>query len=58
MDELLDRCYDRLDATAFIAHLEGGLKVRRRRCCCCCCADLVRSFSQGMGWMLETWRAA
>ncbi|PSC76088.1 cullin-associated NEDD8-dissociated 1 isoform B [Micractinium conductrix] len=26
MDELLDRCYDRLDATAFIAHLEGGLK--------------------------------
>lgn len=27
MDELLDRCYDRVDAAAFIAHLESGLKV-------------------------------
>ncbi|KAL4425586.1 hypothetical protein ABPG75_009602 [Micractinium tetrahymenae] len=26
MDELLDRCYDRVDAAAFIAHLESGLK--------------------------------
>jgi hypothetical protein len=28
MDELLDRCYDRVDAAAFIQHLESGLKVR------------------------------
>ena len=27
MDELLDRCYDRVDAAAFIQHLESGLKV-------------------------------
>lgn len=31
MDELLDRCYDRVDAAAFIQHLESGLKVRP--CC-------------------------
>ena len=29
MDELLDRCYDRVDAAAFIQHLESGLRVRR-----------------------------
>ncbi|KAI3438734.1 hypothetical protein D9Q98_001153 [Chlorella vulgaris] len=26
MDELLDRCYDRVDAAAFIQHLESGLR--------------------------------
>ncbi len=30
MDELLDRCYDRVDAAAFIQHLESGLRVRAR----------------------------
>ena len=26
MDELLDRCYDRVDASTFIQHLESGLR--------------------------------
>ena len=29
MDVLLDTCADRLDYTAFLEHLESGLKVRR-----------------------------
>lgn len=36
MDELLDRCYDRVDAAAFIQHLESGLRVRCRACTHCC----------------------
>ena len=47
MDVLLDNCQPRLDMTAFIHHLESGLKVWLHFCGCVSmpsCSDLIHQF--------------